>query len=94
MWNRSNKIAKPWHSENKPTHGIPELDEDELWRVFKGCIENNMIIAAGSTGSHGTNSKGIVGGHMYSVLNVCTTNSGNVKLVQMRNPWGEFEWKG
>jgi len=31
---------------------------------------------------------------MYSVLDVCTTNNGNVKLVKMRNPWGKFEWKG
>jgi Calpain family cysteine protease len=36
---------------------------------------------------------GIVQGHAYSLLDACEIDS--VKLVQLRNPWGnEVEWKG
>ena len=41
--------------------------------------------------------KGVVPGHAYSLLKVVEVKSGccgPVKLVQLRNPWGQFEWKG
>lgn len=38
-------------------------------------------------------SLGIVQGHAYSILDVFTIEG--VKLIQLRNPWGEAtEWKG
>lgn len=51
------------------------------------------------TGSSGDPKKkfGLVSGHAYSLIgaNEITTNSGQkVKLVRIRNPWGEFEWNG
>ena len=40
---------------------------------------------------------GIVGDHAYTLLSALEIRDayGNgVKLVRMRNPWGEGEWKG
>ena len=40
---------------------------------------------------------GLVQGHAYSltgVTEVTTSDSTVVQLVRIRNPWGDFEWKG
>jgi len=39
---------------------------------------------------------GIVGGHAYSLLAgyEITVLGKPVKLVKLRNPWGDSEWKG
>lgn len=39
-------------------------------------------------------STGLVAGHAYGVLDVYPTKDGKYKLIQLRNPWGSFEWKG
>lgn len=36
---------------------------------------------------------GIVPGHAYSILKVIETSS-KIKLINLRNPWGQFEWDG
>ena len=36
---------------------------------------------------------GLMSGHAYSILALHHTKN-NIKLVQVRNPWGRFEWKG
>ena len=40
--------------------------------------------------------KGLVAGHAYSVLDARSfkNGSGRLNLLQLRNPWGSFEWKG
>lgn len=35
---------------------------------------------------------GIVAGHAYTMISVYDIKS--TKLLKMRNPWGQFEWKG
>lgn len=39
---------------------------------------------------------GIISGHAYSLLGAYEiTHDGNqVKLIKLRNPWGEREWNG
>ena len=37
--------------------------------------------------------QGLITGHAYSILKV-VQSSDDTKLVQVRNPWGEHEWKG
>jgi hypothetical protein len=37
--------------------------------------------------------KGLCPGHAYSVLSAVELPTG-IKLIQLRNPWGSFEWKG
>lgn len=43
------------------------------------------------------NDEGIVSGHAYTILdvqNVIDSNSNPRRIVQIRNPWGKFEWNG
>lgn len=40
---------------------------------------------------------GLVSGHAYTLIganDVKLNNGQTVRLVQVRNPWGEFEWTG
>jgi len=37
--------------------------------------------------------QGLITGHAYSILKLVQSSDGK-KLVQVRNPWGEHEWKG
>lgn len=40
---------------------------------------------------------GIISGHAYSILDVrdiVNANSVAARVVQIRNPWGKFEWNG
>ena len=36
---------------------------------------------------------GLVSGHAYTLLQARVTSTGQ-QLVQLRNPWGDFEWNG
>jgi hypothetical protein len=85
-------------SEQSYYRSVPELSEEQCFHVFNGALKHNMIICAGSQSpdGHGVDvqAEGIVAGHMYSVLDTCTVNSGSVRLIQLRNPWGSYEWKG
>ena len=36
---------------------------------------------------------GLVSGHAYSLIAAKVLSNGQ-KLVQLRNPWGDFEWNG
>ena len=35
---------------------------------------------------------GLVGGHAYSIIQ--SIEHGNIQILQIRNPWGQTEWKG
>ena len=39
---------------------------------------------------------GLAGDHAYSLLGgyIFKTSQGQAKVVKLRNPWGNFEWKG
>jgi hypothetical protein len=71
------------------TDAPKELVVDQMYNVVSKGLKHDLIITvAVNVGVHG-----LVGHHMYSVLNACTHN--DIKLVQMRNPWGqEGEWTG
>ena len=87
----------------------PDLHYQEAWHVFQGALQHNMISCAecwmddpdkekGNCSLSGVdNATGLVSGHMYSILDTCVTKSldgTEVKLIQMRNPWGKHEWSG
>ena len=36
---------------------------------------------------------GLVSGHAYTLVQAKQTKDGH-KLVELRNPWGDFEWNG
>ncbi len=75
-------------------------DQEELWgNIVKG-EKNNWIMTAGSNDgdeSEDISSNGIVSGHAYSLIagfEFDDSQYGHVKLVKLRNPWGQMEWKG
>lgn len=40
---------------------------------------------------------GLIGGHAYGLISAVSIRDrfeDEVKLIQLRNPWGDFEWKG
>lgn len=59
----------------------------------KGYLMNSAVLKRGQ-GMEEKNATGIVNQHAYSLIAVKKLKSPNVTLVQCRNPWGSFEWKG
>jgi calpain-15 len=72
-----------------------------LWDKMCEHSDAQLLMAAGSKGQdtfteQGTvpeNDAGLVPGHAYTILH-CQEGANGEKLMQMRNPWGSFEWKG
>jgi len=72
-------------------HG--DKSKDILWKVLKDATRRKFIMSSGGA----KQVKGLYSGHAYSMLKaieVNTQNMGAVRLVQIRNPWGEMEWNG
>ncbi len=66
----------------------------ELWEIIKLADDQKYIICTNTGGNKDFESVGLVCGHAYTVIGVHETNDQSLKLVQLRNPWGSFEWKG
>jgi hypothetical protein len=60
-----------------------------------GCAVGNHVAAGEGTGSSGEEGAvfGLFHGHAYGVINAKVTSDGT-GFLQLRNPWGEQEWKG
>ena len=83
-----------------PTEVIETEEEDIFERVLK-ADENNWIMAAsaGTTGASvdALEKLGLIGFHAYGLLKAVEIEDrfgDKVQLFQLRNPWGDFEWKG
>eukprot|EP00038_Savillea_parva_P011717 m.199580 g.199580 ORF g.199580 m.199580 type:complete len:523 (-) comp20781_c0_seq1:127-1695(-) len=81
------------------------FNKNDLFDMLRSFSRNKALIGAGTGGKdEGTSTAlhGLIQGHAYSVLNAkeVTLTGGvfghkdKVKLVQLRNPWGSFEWDG
>jgi calpain-15 len=76
--------------------------EDEAEEIFEKMLEadeSGALISASTPGKDklttGTGKKpktGLVPGHAYSIIQVKEYE--DIKLVNIRNPWGRFEWDG
>lgn len=75
---------------------------DDFWQKIKDADQKNYIICA-SAGKHGEQNtrdyskSGLVSNHAYTVIQAVEINhplDGQVKLLQLRNPWGHQEWMG
>ena len=58
-----------------------------------------MAASAGKTGSsaEALEELGLVAAHSYGLLKACEVQDAfgdKVRLVLLRNPWGDFEWNG
>lgn len=65
------------------------MDKDRFWKEQLSRVNQKYLFGGGSKA---TGSKGFVGGHAYAVLEAW--EEGDLKLLKLRNPWGETEWEG
>jgi calpain-15 len=79
-------------------HKLKELEN--LWQKLSEYSSEGMLICCETPGEddlteNGGHDKvgGLVPGHAYSILKVKQSNAGH-KLLNIRNPWGRFEWDG
>jgi hypothetical protein len=71
-----------------------EIASGALWKRLQRYTALGDLLGAGSPSGRDTNTseQGIVFGHAYSVLRLY--DEGETRLVQLRNPHGQTEWKG
>jgi calpain-15 len=84
--------------ERRDYNAIEDYAED-LWKKISYADSKGWIMCAGTPGKdrlseNGGSKKalGIVGGHAYSLIG-CKEHNG-IRLLNIRNPWGKFEWGG
>ncbi|KAL0483550.1 calpain [Acrasis kona] len=69
---------------------------DQLWNKMVLYNSENTLMGAAISNSSEQQDKisGLVAGHAYGILDVRQTADRKHRLVKLRNPWGQFEWKG
>lgn len=84
-----------------PTKSFYEGDDPNLiWQNILNGEKRDYVMNAGSKpssmGSEALNKYSIAGGHAYSLLGgyEIMHNGQVVRLVKLRNPWGDVEWTG
>ncbi len=80
--------------DNKPHKGTWQMDK--LWEKLVLYNKENTLMGAAISNSkeESDQTKGLVAGHAYGILDVRTTKDNKYRLVKLRNPWASFEWKG
>ena len=74
-----------------------EINEDVFWKQLEDADRRDYMMLASSRGAGEVeNESGIYGGHGYTVLAVKEVHAHGQRhrLLQLRNPWGDSEWKG
>ena len=70
-----------------------EVDHKQMWNYIKRTNQRNgTIVTNAKVGAD----KGIIGAHAYSLISAheFSHNGKEIKLVKLRNPWGDSEWTG
>ena len=78
---------------------IKKGQEQEIWNKLSEGEKKGFIMTAGTSGDTynlDLEENGLVPGHAYTIVKVqeFSTSYGNVRLVNLRNPWGNGEWSG
>jgi len=86
-----------------------EFLDDQVWTLLKKYDKQKSLMSAsigkmdyrktdGPSGEQMLEREGLVAGHAYSVIQAREVKNGmtgpTFKLLQLRNPWGTYEWKG
>ena len=78
-----------------------KTNEDNIFDIIEDAHRKNYIMVTTATPSNrdrkNLESKGIISLQSYSILNIVRVpdRDGNmVRIIQLRNPWGSFEWNG
>lgn len=65
---------------------------DRLWQLLASYQQHGYLM--GCANNRAQEEMGIVPSHAYGILGMHQLGGGAVKLVCVRNPWGEREWCG
>lgn len=81
----------------KLTHS--EYEPDEIWNRLKSFdLKNYSMTSLSNYDSQGdiSSSHGVVYSHVYALIDVYEIHhqGEDIRLVKMRNPWGNKEWEG
>ena len=63
---------------------------------MENAHKKNYVMTAG-TGDKSVNlleSLGLCAGHAYTIINIVKMEENGVRLVKLKNPWGNTEWSG
>ncbi len=75
----------------RPTND--ELNFNDMFaHVLYYCRKRSVIAASSGAGSDKEDIDGVVQGHAYSIISAKEVDS--FQMINLRNPWGTFEWKG
>ncbi|KAL1005968.1 hypothetical protein UPYG_G00066270 [Umbra pygmaea] len=85
-------VGETYETKNSP---------DDLFKILKkahdrGSMMGCSIDITSSADSEAQTTTGLVKGHAYSITGIEEVNyrGGKVKLIRIRNPWGQVEWNG
>ena len=101
--NVRNKISKDPNGKGKRSIGLYDTQEvhsgQDTFFILRKYVKAKALMGASISSDFGESKdeyKGLVAGHAYSVLDARSfkNGSGRLNLLQLRNPWGSFEWKG
>jgi len=75
------------------------LESGEFWKLMKRYDDEGFLLSGSTPGEERWNDSNdhendgnLLPGHSYSVIQVREVQSH--KLLNIRNPWGNFEWTG
>lgn len=81
--------------------GIEEEGQDVTWQKLVEGEKKNYLMAASAGATEASaemlEELGLVAQHSYGLLKAVEITDmfgDQVRLVQLRNPWGNFEWQG
>jgi len=89
---------KFWTGKKCTTYKQENFNEN--WYYLHNAIKSKFIVCAGTLNKQGKTDQdelnGIYYGHAYSILDVkhYTESGHDLKMVLLRNPWGNKEWQG
>jgi len=76
-----------------------KISKEKIWSSFENAQKHGFLMTAGTSGdtySLNLEEVGLVPGHAYTVIGLkeVDTPEGKIKLINLRNPWGNGEWSG
>jgi calpain-15 len=88
-------------SKDRSDYEEVQEEAEEIFEKLVEADENGYLITASTPGKdklttgEGKKPKaGLVPGHAYSIIQAKHYEEEDIKLLNIRNPWGKFEWDG
>eukprot|EP00930_Biecheleria_cincta_P074945 TRINITY_DN62145_c0_g1_i1.p1 TRINITY_DN62145_c0_g1~~TRINITY_DN62145_c0_g1_i1.p1 ORF type:complete len:796 (+),score=164.02 TRINITY_DN62145_c0_g1_i1:60-2447(+) len=97
IWTSNDSYKANWSRWPDKDNGQTEKNAEELFDFMSIWDSKNYLMSASSHVASDDSKKveNIVQSHEYSLVRVANDPRGSgLKLVQLRNPWGNTEWQG